>query len=128
MLARDPVESATTALGEAVEQAADGLSSWCRAVAELIEDDVNRVANGEYHVADLASAGMRLLEVNVCQLLQMAKVASDNMALLSSDATVSDDARRRAVPVVITVPAASEVTLACSSLKGEDTGARIPTE
>jgi hypothetical protein len=117
----------TTPLGEALEQAADGLSMWCRDVAMLVKTDVDRMASGDYHLADLMTVGVRLLRVGLDNTIRMAGVASDNLALLT--ALPPETARRGAphekvekVDVVVPVRAGDAGTIASSSLKGRATG------
>ena len=119
---------ATTPYGEAVEQAARGLSIWCDQVAELVQGDVDRAANGTYGVADLASAGLRLLRVNVSNLIGMANVASDNLALIRpEEAGRGVPERHREVAVVIALEAGQAGDFVLSTLKGLTSGQVVPT-
>jgi hypothetical protein len=123
----------TTPLGEAVEQAADGLSAWWCDVAALVQGDADRVANGDYGLARLASSGLRLLKVNVDNMLQMADVLSDNIALLAEAPPASipqrgKKPRSREVPIVVTVPAGVTAHFVVTLLKGATAPRTIPTD
>jgi hypothetical protein len=119
--------SSTTPLGEAVEQVNHGLSHWCRDVADLVQTDIDLMASGQYGLARLASCGLRLLRVNVKNLVGMSEVLADNVALLV-EASSSTGAVVSPREVTVTLPLASDapVTVVSSSLRGLSLGKVIP--
>jgi hypothetical protein len=123
----------TTPLGEAVEQAADGLAAWSRQVASLVQHDADRIANGEFGLARLASSGLRLLRVNVDNILQMVDVLSDNIALLAeaplgSSPQRGGNPRSREVRLMVTVPAGVTADFVVTLLRGTTTAQTVPTD
>lgn len=117
---------ATTPLGEALEQAVDGISMCCRDVANLIQTDVDRMASGQYQLADLLTAGVRLLRVGIGNVVRMAGVWSDNLALLTAETAASAGAPTYTTDVAVQLPTESAGTITSSSLTGARTGSRVP--
>ena len=127
-MASEPTRGAppTTALGEAVENATARLSIWCRAVADLVQADVDRMASGTYQLGDLTTFGVRLMRIGVDNVVQMAGVLSDNLVLLTADITGSSGAQVHELPLDVPVPDKSSGRFVLSSLTGTtpDTGSR----
>jgi hypothetical protein len=97
----------------------------CRDVADLIQTDVDRVACGQYQLADLMTAGVRLLRVGVENAVRMAGVWSDNLALLTAT-TARERAPKRATRVAVQLPPKSAGTITSSSLTGARSRTRVP--
>ena len=116
----------TTPVGEAIEQATDGLSMWCRDIAELVQTDVDRMASGGYHLADFGTAGIRLLRIGVDNAIRMAGVFSDNLALLTATRADPRAATTRETKKTVPVPPSVPVTINSSSLIGHATRRPIP--
>lgn len=123
-----PMPRPTTPEGEAVEQAIDGLSMCCRDVAGVIQTDVDRMAAGDYRLADLATVGFRLLHVGVNNAIRMAGVLSDNLALLTAEESREEKVvpAERRVNVIVPIPAGQAVTITSSSLRGRTKGQWLP--
>jgi hypothetical protein len=111
-------------VAEAVEQSTYIVSAWCREVAALIQDDVERVAAGKYHLADLTTSGLRLARVNLRNALESVRRVSDNVALLTDTSTRS--AVTPSITHPIRLPDGVAGTIEVSDLIGTDTGRKVP--
>jgi hypothetical protein len=114
-------------MGEVVEQTADGLSSWCRAVAGLVQEDVDRIAAGTYHPDDLTTAGLRMMRINVDHFFEMGRVFLDNLALLAEEPTARGATRIRSRKVDVNLPADKAGTIVANPLVLEGTDVRVRT-
>jgi hypothetical protein len=113
-------------LSEAVEQATDAASKWCREVADFAQHEAELLSSGDYGLSDFVTAPVRLLRVSVTNAIQTAGVLSDNLALLS----LPRPSRRptpRTFSVQVGVPAGAGVQLRASALEGRLLRYRIPS-
>lgn len=114
----------TSALSEAVEQAADVVTKWSDDLTTLIKDETNKLSAGNYRLNDLATVPVKLMRILVENSLNAAFTVSDNLTLISSARSgAPPSARTMSVPVH--VPANTVVRFAPSEMRGRS-GHRIP--
>jgi hypothetical protein len=127
MTGQDPPDreaQQTSALAEAVEQAAGVVTKWSGDITRLLKDEANRLSAGDYRLNDLATVPMKLMQIWVANSINAAFAVSDNIALISTARSgVPPPARTMRVPVRI--PANTAVKLAPSELTSRS-GHRIP--
>jgi hypothetical protein len=114
-----------SALSEAVEQAADAASIWCRDVAQLAIRQADRLASGGYGLDDLVTGQVDLLRIWVKNSIGVAGALSDNLALLAYW-QAAGPAPPRYFDVGVRLPAGGGGQLQSSDLEGQRLGYRIP--
>jgi hypothetical protein len=107
-----------------VEQSAGAIAAWCADVANFAQREADLLAAGQYRAADLATVQVRLLRIWVTNVVRMAGVLSDNLALLSAGGR--GERAPRTFGIRVDVPAGVRPVLTCSGLKGGLLGHRIP--
>lgn len=112
-------------LSEAVEQGADAVAKWHKDIAELLEQQADRLSSGDYGLNDLVTAPVRLLSIWVKDAIDTAFTISDNLALLANPRS-GEPQRPRTIRVPVTIPANSHVKFVASDTLGQ-LGYSIPS-
>jgi hypothetical protein len=114
----------TSALAEAVEQAAGVVTKWSDDITGLLKDEADRLSAGDYRLNDLVTVPVKLMRIWVANSINAAFAVSDNIALISTARSgAPPPVRTMSVPVHI--PANTAVKLVPSEMSSQS-GHRIP--
>lgn len=114
----------TSALAEAVEQAAGVVTKWSGDITQLLKDEADRLSAGDYRLNDLVTVPVKLMRIWVENSINAAYTVSDNIALIST-ARSGAPPPPRTISVPVHIPANTAVTLVPSEMTGQS-GHRIP--
>lgn len=115
----------TSALAEAVEQAAGVVTKWSGDITQLLKEEADRLSAGDYRLNDLVTVPVKLMRIWVENSINAAYAVSDNIALVSTARSGAPPPPRR-ISVPVHIPANTDVTLIASEMIGQS-GHRIPS-
>ena len=114
----------TSALAEAVEQAAGVVTKWSGDITQLLKEEADRLSAGDYRLNDLVTVPVKLMRIWLDNSINAAYAVSDNIALIST-ARSGAPPPPRTISVPVHIPANTDVTLIASEMTGQS-GHRIP--
>lgn len=114
----------TSALAEAVEQAAGVVTKWSDDMTQLLKDEADRLSAGDYRLNDLVTMPVKLMRIWVDNSINAAFALSDNISLIST-ARSGAAPPPRTISVPVHIPANTAVTLVASEMTSQS-GHRIP--